>query len=344
MIPVTGGHLQPITAGLFFTCAVNAEGGVECWGQNDLGQLGNGTNEDSNTPVIVIGPEGEGKLSSPVKADGPQGVVDLSAGLNHTCALESNGDVWCWGLNDEGQLGNGTNEDSNVSVQVPISGAIDITSGPDYSCAVLSSGEVKCWGANDKGQLNDGTRNSSNLPVTSLIYGVRDISAGQGMLCGLDPAGNVKCWSGGEEVDTSKLEGPMTFVIVSRFSNRVVALNADGDPVLWQAGGSGKLVKGASGGIYTDSGANDTCVIVTGGGTKCWGQNKFGGLGNGKKGPSDTPVDVETLSSTYAIAVGQEHVCSMSGGEVMCWGYNSNGQLGNGSNEDSNVPVPVQGW
>ncbi|APR78912.1 Outer membrane protein YfgL [Minicystis rosea] len=148
--------VRAVVAGDFHTCALTTGGAVKCWGNNDRGQVGDGTTNTAYSPVDVIG------LSS--------GVVAITAGTNHTCAVTTGGTVKCWGLNTEGALGSGPAMDAIVStpVDVPsLSDIVTIAAGAAHTCGVTAGGAVKCWGANDAGQLGDGTNKSSSTPVTA---------------------------------------------------------------------------------------------------------------------------------------------------------------------------------
>ena len=141
-----------LAAGYQHSCALLADTTVKCWGYNAHGQLGNGTNTDSNTAVAV---------------PGITGATAITAGEAHSCALLADTTVKCWGNNLQGQLGNGTNTDSNTAVTVSgITGATAITRGYFHSCALLADTTVKCWGYNVFGGLGNGTNTDSNTAVS----------------------------------------------------------------------------------------------------------------------------------------------------------------------------------
>jgi hypothetical protein len=151
-----------VSAGSSFTCAQLTSRGVDCWGFNNSGQLGNGSGADSMYPTAVYG------LS---------GVTAIAAGEAHTCAVLSNGSVECWGFNNSGQLGNGSGADSMYPVLVShiptsvydptgrvVASAIGVAAGTDHTCAWLSDGVVACWGGNNSGQLGNGSGSNSYAP------------------------------------------------------------------------------------------------------------------------------------------------------------------------------------
>jgi alpha-tubulin suppressor-like RCC1 family protein len=136
-----------LAAGADHTCASVAVGGVECWGANDVGQIGNGSDDNGAQSPPVI---------APTYVPGVGGAI--AAGDSWTCALGSDHTVQCWGSDQWGQLGNGietTSEDSPVPVQ-GLAGAVQLTAGSEHTCALLESETVECWGDNQNDQLGTG--------------------------------------------------------------------------------------------------------------------------------------------------------------------------------------------
>lgn len=126
------------------------------------------------------------------------GVLTIDSGYYHNCALNSSGGIKCWGYNAYGQLGNGTNVDSVISVNVygMSTGVASIALGGWHSCALTTYGAVKCWGENWSGQLGDGTNANRTTPVdvTGLSSGVKSIRVGDNHSCALTTSGGVTCW------------------------------------------------------------------------------------------------------------------------------------------------------
>ncbi|HEY1874157.1 MAG TPA: hypothetical protein VGG67_07135, partial [Steroidobacteraceae bacterium] len=137
-----------IAAGNGYACALSSAGAVQCWGDNQFGQLGNGKSHMiERTPVAVSRLSGK--------------VVAIAAGDFITCALSSAGAVQCWGENSHGQLGDGMHNNSSTPVAVSglSSGFVAIAAGTGHACALGSTGSMQCWGDNEFGQLGNGTNN-----------------------------------------------------------------------------------------------------------------------------------------------------------------------------------------
>ena len=177
-----------ITSGIMHSCALLSSGSVKCWGANNYGQLGDGTTSNRNEPAQVSG------LTS--------GVVSISGGYEHTCAVLTNGEAKCWGRNGYGELGDGTTTHKNVPTSVkvdgqPISGIASISGGLRHTCAITTGGAAKCWGYNALASLGNGTLTDSLTPVNvvGLDSGVLSIDAGKGFAtCATVTGSSVKCW------------------------------------------------------------------------------------------------------------------------------------------------------
>lgn len=334
------------------TCVITVEHGVECWGDNSTGGLGDGTTTSSTTPVDVVG----------LPADN----IAVAAGDRFSCALTAGGAVSCWGHNEFGQLGDGTwtNRFTPVAVVGLDRGVATIAARGEHTCALRDS-RVLCWGGNIDGQLGDGTTTDRPEPVeVSGLDEVSSIATGGEHTCAILVEGGVTCW--GWNVAGQLGNGSTTN------SLRPVA------------------VKGLTSGVSAvTTGGRHTCALMTQGGVRCWGYGEFGQLGNGSTTDSSVPVDVSGLSggiasitaggnltcglrtaggvacwgidptgasdfatvptvipaipsNVVAVKAGFYHVCAVKAdGSVTCWGGNDTGQLGNGTSGDSSPPTDV---
>ncbi len=309
-VSALSGGVSAIAAGVAHTCAVMMGGGVSCWGTNAFGQLGNGDNTQRLTPINVSG------LGVAVSA--------IDAGGFHTCARTAVGGVLCWGNNQRGQLGDGSNTTRFTAVDVSglSSGVSAVSTYNAHACALVAGGGVKCWGWNQNGQLGDDSTTTRVSAVDVSGFGTvgRAVATGTFHSCAVTIGGGVKCWGSnffGQLGDGSTTER-LTAVDVSGLSSGVTAVAA---------------------------GARHTCVLTSGSAVKCWGNNAFGQLGDGSGLDRLTAVDVSGLGGgVSAIAAGEDHTCALTtGGGVKCWGDNASGQLGDGSTTRRLAAVDVSG-
>ncbi len=328
---MTGGETHAIAAGVAHTCAITPAGGVQCWGNNDFGQLGDGSYTESNVRVDVAG---------------LRGATSIVAGGNHTCVLAGS-DIWCWGWNAKGQVGDGTTENRNTPVKV-LNDALGITAGFDYTCATVFSGQVMCWGNNSQGQLADGGQTNQTSPIlATLVSGISNVDAGRNKTCGITNTGLVRCLNRNASQELGELSNTNLDVAVNRFGSKIVALIDRGIPVEFVANRP-KLISQLSGISDVDSGQSHICAIQNSGSVYCWGFNYYGQLGNNSTAMSQDPVAVKNLANAWQLAVGKYHACTITTGgdpadpDIECWGLNADGQLGDGTNDTSHIPVKVK--
>lgn len=343
-----GAGVTGMGSGDWGACAV-VGGLAKCWGNNRSKQLGNAAAPDSSVPAdVTVSGLGagitvvDGALDANCAIVGgavkcwsygsvssfsamTAGVTSLASAYVHNCAIV-NGGAKCWGMNNNGQLGDGTTTGSGpVDVVGLASGVSSIAVGTSYSCAVVL-GSARCWGANYSGQLGDGTATQRSLPitVTGLTGGIAAIVAGQSQACALTTGGGVKCWgwngSGGVGDGT--------------YAQRFAPVD----------------VLGLSSGVVALASASDhTCALMDGGIVKCWGGNSRGQLGDGTTTSRNAPVEVQGLGpGVTAIMAGglnyEGHTCALLGsGAMKCWGDNKYGQLGDNAPIVRTRPVTVTG-
>ncbi|MEZ4312290.1 MAG: hypothetical protein R3F14_30035 [Polyangiaceae bacterium] len=312
-----------VSVGFGHSCARLGDGAVKCWGDDALGQLGDGNGDATFATVKGL----DGVVA---------GATQISAGTNHTCALLSGGSIRCWGDNTFGQLGNGA---AGGFVDSPVQvtgfgggqpGAVGVAAGNNHTCAWLASGAVRCWGEGESGKLGNGTIDSSSVPLgVSGINGnsasALSVSGGSHHTCAVLTGGSIRCWGG----NTNGQLGDDTLTM-STTPVTVV------DP-----GGAG-FTAVAAGGFHT-------CAVATGGAVWCWGFNSQGQLGDGTTGGS-SKVPVKALLSGVSatgVAAGGFFNCALlapgaaPSSSVRCWGGNGFGQLGDGTTIASDTPVPA---
>ncbi len=286
------------------------------WGWNPYGQLGDGT-------VATSYPFGK---SLPLRISGLSGVA-VAGGLSHSLVLKSDGTVWAWGYNYDGELGDGTFTTSSpygkpLPVQASgLSGVDAVAAGAWHSLALKSDGTVWAWGGNYSGQLGDGTLTKRSLPLqVGGLNGVVAVAAGGNHSLALKSDGTVWAWGG----NYSGQLGDGAFINRSR-------------PV--QISGLDEVVALAGGGHHSMALKSDGTVWA-------WGDNAYGQLGDGTFGKRSSPTQISGLNGVVAVAGGMQYSLALkSDGTVWAWGYNIEGQMGDGTVTISapyGKPLPVQ--
>lgn len=188
-------EVAQLSAGAGHTCALLMDGTVRCWGG-----LYERDNPAGFAEVTV--------MATPTEVPGLAGVAQISAGfggldsfvaVSHTCALLTDGTARCWGVNQDGQLGDGTTVGSAAPVVVEgLAGVAQIAAGYDHTCALLTDGTARCWGGNQAGQLGDGTTIMRTTPVAVMgLSGATQITAGETHTCAVLVDGTARCWGAG---------------------------------------------------------------------------------------------------------------------------------------------------
>lgn len=304
------------------TCGVGIDQRAYCWGLNGSGQLGNGTTDDSDVPVAVA-----------PGANAANTWLSVSAGSDYSsCGVGTDEKAYCWGYNGtEGQLGDGTANDSSTPVAVvggPVSWSL-VRVGAYHACGLGTDDEAYCWGLNASGQLGGGT--TTNSAFASQVAGGpaswREISAGDLHTCGIGTNNIAYCWGD----NTSGQLGTGTVGTTADDSLPVQVLDGENSSGSWKSIATGQ---------------NASCGIGGDDQAYCWGWDASGQLGNGSAGDETAPVRVDLPLSVNVQMLSMdayaEHVCALTSDNlVYCWGSNSSGQLGDGTGSNSDVPVEV---
>ncbi len=297
--------------------------------------------------------------------------IEVAAGGQHSCALRSDGAVFCWGSNTDGQVGDGTTTSRARPTRVAgLAAASHVAVGGSHSCAIVA-GEVWCWGQNTRGQLGDGTMVRRVMPVrVAPIAEATQLSLGALHSCVRTSFGGALCWGAngtGQLGDGSTTDRPAPTAVVG-LSRGVDELSASlahtcavrdtRGVVCWGSNGFGQLgdgtlmnrsaptpVSGLTDVAHVAAGHFQTCALTAAGSALCWGDNTDGQLGDGTTMRRLTPVAVSGVTSGRAIGAGYSHVCVLdAAGIVTCAGLNANGQVGDGTSvsrsRQTHAPLP----
>ena len=296
-------------------CGIRREDELFCWGSNAFGKMGIGAFSGAYSSVMQVGTEKDW--------------VSVSAGQYHTCGIRRNGTAWCWGFNNDGQIGNDNQYTSpNVPDQVTDdvgTGAwhdwMKISAGRKYTCGIRRDQTAWCWGQNNNGQLGSAAPATRDTPmqVTGGPKGWRHISAGRETTCGIGTDSSAYCWGlndtgqVGDNTATTPITSPK---------------EVDGSYTDWD---------------LIDSGYDSSCGLRDGR-AYCWGANTNGQLGDDDS-PTSSQIPVQVYNgykNWISISVNQDNVCGMrEDGRFYCWGRNQNGQVGDNTTTMRDIPTAV---
>ncbi len=355
-----------IVLGARHTCMLNSDDTLWCWGANDKGQLGSPAGLRTNVPLQVDTQDvSEWEL--------------VAAGAEHTCAIASaEGSLWCWGKDEDGQLGDGT---PGVYRQLPApveGGPTERWSGAaagGYHTCGISAGSMWCWGFDYSGQLGDGPNAADKPNPTPVAGGFTDwlsVTAGDVHTCGIRVGGRLYCWGGGDhgQLGLDDIEprdaptpvpgpGGRTWLQVSAGMEHTCAILDDQTLWCWGDNGQGETGQPLTVGLYdiptlvddtyqwvrVVAGRAHSCGQTDDDRIFCWGFDEWGALGDGPVQSSDPILrQVDPASSWTLVATGaaSQHTCGRkSDGSYWCWGDDGDGQLGDAVFVDKHSPERI---
>ncbi len=357
---------ESVSTGGSHTCAIKTDGTLWCWGGDALGQLGNGAPSNQTSPMR--------------ESSNATNWRQVSAGFTHSCAIKTDGSLWCWGSDTRGELGNGPGVSHQQSPVRETTNANDWknvnASNANFTCATKTDGSLWCWGASDSGQLGNGVltpdqhspvREATNANNWESIATFRSNAA-----CAIKTDGGLWCWgsdrsyrlgngtaTGDQPAPAQESSNAYNWKNISAGQSHTCAVKTDGSLWCWGFDGSGQLGNGATSSdqdsptrestnatnwSFVDAGQSHTCAVKTDGSLWCWGLGGNGQLGHGSTGSTVSPVRESSNATDWTqVSAGSTHTCAVkTDGSLWCWGSDGQGQLGNGGAITGNQVSPVR--
>jgi alpha-tubulin suppressor-like RCC1 family protein len=329
-----------LSTGSYHNCALKNDGRIFCWGGNGNGELGNNSASGSLVPV----------QENTAATDWAQ----VSAGSYHTCAVKKAGRIFCWGRGTEGQLGNNSTSGSLVPVQeyTAANDWAQVSAGTYQTCAMKNDGRLFCWGYGEWANLGDGSIGGSLVPVqiSTAANDWAQVSDGTYHTCAVKKDGRLFCWgfvqygelgnnsAGGSLVPVQEYTAANDWAQVSAGNYNTCAVKQDGRLFCWGRGMEGQLNDNltlaspvpvqenttAADWAQVSVGGYHTCAVKQDGRIFCWGDDRYGQLGNNSTSRSLVPVQEYAAANDWAqVTTGWGHTCAVKNdGRIFCWGYN----------------------
>ncbi len=275
------------------TAAITTDGDLYCWGQNDYGQVGNGTITDQTSPQKVL-----------------SNVESVCLGNKNSAVITTNSDLYCWGKNDCGQVGNGT-EVNQASPQKVLSNVKSVFYNNVRWAVITISGDLYCWGKNNYGQVGNGATINQTSPV-KILSDVKSVCLGYKNNAAITINEDLYCWG---ENNYGQVGNGTT---IKQTSPIKVLGN----------------IKSVSLSDY------NSAAITTDGDLYCWGKNDDGQVGNGITINQARPIKI--LSNVKSVSLsGYNSAAITENGDLYCWGSNGYGQVGNGTTKNQLKPKKI---
>ena len=340
------------------------------WTSSDV----NVASVSANGRVATITGKGEGTATITASSNNASGTatvtvtaptntsfVRLIGGGSHSCGATGAGEVFCWGSNSAGQLGDNSTTQRLTPRRVQTTLRFSsLAAGASHTCAIgLSGSASSCWGSGQFGQLGNGATSNAVTP-TPISGGITwtALTAGDNHTCGIATSGVAYCWGQGgsgqlgtgqttNQTAPTAVQGNNRFTIIAAGGSNTCAVTDTGVTMCW--GGRFGLTPTTIGGglqfVDLRLGANHVCGLIANGTAYCWGANQSGQLGTGGTSDSPVPVAVQTNLRFGVIAPGENFTCGLvADGSAYCWGANTDGQLGVGlASTIQLTPVRVAG-
>ncbi len=357
MVPASTEAATSMAPGRHHTCR-SAAGKVHCWGANHRGQLG----VRDVSERCTLGAEMISCARSPVEVPGLDSVKLVVSGDAHTCALTDDGAVLCWGDDSFGQLGDGEPGGDPAVTPVRVQtergalyGVVELSAGASHTCALREDRSVLCWGRNDQGQL--GVAVAMNVPMgCAAACSARAVIADDFEGTGLLPQGDASFRIDGDTPDVIDPEPDAGVAMEAAVMMDASALR-EGGAVMDSGHADARaedtaVMRARPTPIGLSVGGESACVVMDNGTVRCWGSDALGQLGDGRPGgfsPAATQVIASPgattnnpLQSVASVSVGGSSACAvLSDHTVRCWGSNEAGALGTGNLSPAAGPVPL---
>jgi alpha-tubulin suppressor-like RCC1 family protein len=343
-----------ISAGDNHTCGTRSDGKLYCWGNNEEGEVGDGSPS--------------GPVYAPLRIGSFADWAQASAGGNHTCGVRKNGKLYCWGYDNFGQIGDGASTGATSPRRIgSFEDWANVSASYRHTCGVRKNGKLYCWGRDTFGQIGDGDV-ANDHAAPSRIGTFEDwvrVDAGGHHTCGVRANGKLYCWGHdyngqvGDGADTGATSPRRigTFEDWSRVAaglSHTCGVRTNGKLYCWGYGEFGQVGDSEEDllaesprriGSFEDwsriaAGDSHTCGARTNGKLYCWGSDSYGQIGDDDGTHAIAPRRVSSSEDWATVTAGENHSCGIRAHKLYCWGRDNLGQLGDGTDDDTPVTVP----